>query len=557
MRRTGLQIMLKMIGLVKPLAFIMLCTILTGTFAFFAAIFISIFGGYALLNVLGFDTGIRNTTIFIIVLICVVVVSTFRYVEQTSGHYIAFKLLAVFRDKVFMALRKLAPAKLESKDKGNMISVITADIELLEVFYAHTIAPVAQAILASVVLVLFIGSFHPVLGLIAFIGYSVVGIVIPYLNGKLGREAGRVFRAHFGDLNSYILESLRGLRETLQFGNGQKRREIIKEKSDSLLKKQEDLKVREAFAQAATDSAVLIFSLLMLVVSIAFMKKGLIGFKEVVITTIAMMSSFGPVIVISSLSNDLLLTFACGERVLSILEEEPLVEEITNKSDLSEEEFNGIKLSNIEFSYADELILDKVSLDIPSKQIIGIHGVSGSGKSTLLKLLMRFWKAQKGDILFDGKKKRNINEINTSSLRKFEGFVTQETYLFHTTIGDNIKLGNLNATKEEVMEASKKASIHDFIMTLPKGYDTDVSELGSSLSGGERQRIGLARAFLHNAPIMLLDEPTSNLDSLNEGIILKSLKEECKDKTVILVSHRKSTMNISDKVYHMNSKRVS
>lgn len=557
MRRTGLQIMLKMIGLVKPLAFIMLCTILTGTFAFFAAIFISIFGGYALLNVLGFDTGIRNTTIFIIVLICVVVVSTFRYVEQTSGHYIAFKLLAVFRDKVFMALRKLAPAKLESKDKGNMISVITADIELLEVFYAHTIAPVAQAILASVVLVLFIGSFHPVLGLIAFIGYSVVGIVIPYLNGKLGREAGRVFRAHFGDLNSYILESLRGLRETLQFGNGQKRREIIKEKSDSLLKKQEDLKVREAFAQAATDSAVLIFSLLMLVVSIAFMKNGLIGFKEVVITTIAMMSSFGPVIVISSLSNDLLLTFACGERVLSILEEEPLVEEITNKSDLSEEEFNGIKLSNIEFSYADELILDKVSLEIPSKQIIGIHGVSGSGKSTLLKLLMRFWKAQKGDILFDGKKKRNINEINTSSLRKFEGFVTQETYLFHTTIGDNIKLGNLNATKEEVMEASKKASIHDFIMTLPKGYDTDVSELGSSLSGGERQRIGLARAFLHNAPIMLLDEPTSNLDSLNEGIILKSLKEECKDKTVILVSHRKSTMNISDKVYHMNSKRVS
>lgn len=557
MRRTGLQIMLKMIGLVKPLAFIMLGTILTGTFAFFAAIFISIFGGYALLNVLGFDTGIRNTTIFIIVLICVVVVSTFRYVEQTSGHYIAFKLLAVFRDKVFMALRKLAPAKLESKDKGNMISVITADIELLEVFYAHTIAPVAQAILASVVLVLFIGSFHPVLGLIAFIGYSVVGIVIPYLNGKLGREAGRVFRAHFGDLNSYILESLRGLRETLQFGNGQKRREIIKEKSDSLLKKQEDLKVREAFAQAATDSAVLIFSLLMLVVSIAFMKNGLIGFNEVVITTIAMMSSFGPVIVISSLSNDLLLTFACGERVLSILEEEPLVEEITNKSDLSEEEFNGIKLSNIEFSYADELILDKVSLNIPSKQIIGIHGVSGSGKSTLLKLLMRFWKAQKGDILFDGKKKRNINEINTSSLRKFEGFVTQETYLFHTTIGDNIKLGNLNATKEEVMEAAKKASIHDFIMTLPKGYDTDVSELGSSLSGGERQRIGLARAFLHNAPIMLLDEPTSNLDSLNEGIILKSLKEECKDKTVILVSHRKSTMNISDKVYYMNSKRVS
>lgn len=557
MRRSGLQIMLKLIGLVKPLALIMLCTILTGTFAFFAAIFISIFGGYALLNVLGIETGITNSTIFLIVILCVVVVSTFRYVEQTSGHYIAFKLLAVFRDKVFKVLRSLAPAKLESKDKGNMISVITADIELLEVFYAHTIAPVTQAILASLVLVLFIGSFHPVLGVIAFVGYCVVGIVIPYLNGKLGREAGRLFRSQFGDLNSYVLESLRGLRETLQYGNGLKRRETIKEKSEDLLKKQENLKNREAFSQAATDSAVLIFSLLMLIVSITMMKNGIIGFKEVVITTIAMMSSFGPVIAISSLSNDLLLTFACGERVLNLLDEEPLVNEITDKSDLDSNAFKSIKVSNVEFSYENELILDKVNLEIPNNQIIGIHGVSGSGKSTLLKLLMRFWKAQKGDIIFDGKKQLNIHDINTSSLRKFKSYVTQDTYLFHTTIGDNIKIGNLEATKEEVIEAAKKASIHDFIMSLPKGYDTDVSELGSSLSGGERQRIGLARAFLHKAPIMLLDEPTSNLDSLNEGIILKSLKEECKDKTVILVSHRKSTMNISDMVYQMEGKRVS
>jgi ATP-binding cassette subfamily C protein len=557
MRRSGFNIMLKMIGLVKPLILFMLCTILTGTIAFFAAIFISIFGGYTLLNVLGIQTGITNESIFIIVIICVVIVSTFRYVEQISGHYIAFKILAVIRDEIFGVLRKLAPAKLEGKDKGNLISVITSDIELLEVFYAHTIAPIAQAILSVAVLTVFIGSFHPVLGLIAFLGYMVVGVAIPYINGRFGRDSGRVFRGAFGDLNSYILESLRGLRETLQYGNGNKRREEINNRSKDLISKQEDLKKRGGISAACTDSSVLLFSLVMLLVGITLMKHGSIGFDSVVITTIAMMSSFGPVIAISNLSNDLLLTLACGERVLNLLEEEPMVNDITGKHNLSQDGFEGIVVKHLSFSYDKELILDNINLEIPSNQIIGIHGVSGSGKSTLLKLLMSFWRAKEGTISFKDENLYNIEDINTKSLRKFESFVTQETYLFHISIGDNIKIGKLNATKEEVIEAAKKASIHDFIMSLPDGYETNVSELGSSLSGGERQRIGLARAFLHDAPIMLLDEPTSNLDSLNEAIILKALKEECKDKTVVLVSHRKSTMNISDKVYQMESKRLS
>lgn len=557
MRRSGLNIMLKMIGLVKPLIFIMLCTILTGTIGFFAAIFISIFGGYTLLNVLGIQTGITNETIFLIVILCVIIVSTFRYVEQISGHYIAFKILAVFRDRIFGVLRILAPAKLEGKDKGNLISVITSDIELLEVFYAHTIAPVAQAILSVIVLTLFIGSFHPVLGLIAFLGYMVVGVLIPYINGRFGRESGRAFRSAFGDLNSYILESLRGLRETLQYGRGDKRREEINNRSKDLISKQEDLKKRAGISAACTDSSVLVFSLVMLLVGITLMKHGSIGFNAVVITTIAMISSFGPVIAISNLSNDLLLTLACGERVLNLLDEEPIVNDITGKHDLSKDSFEGIMVKDLSFTYDKDLILDNINLEIPSNQIIGIHGVSGSGKSTLLKLLMSFWRGNEGAISFRDKKSYSIEEINTKSLRKFESFVTQETYLFHISIGDNIKIGKLNATHEEVIEAAKKASIHDFIMSLPNGYETNVSELGSSLSGGERQRIGLARAFLHDAPIMLLDEPTSNLDSLNEAIILKALKEECKDKTVVLVSHRKSTMNISDKVYHMESKRLS
>lgn len=557
MRRSGLNIMLKLIGLVKPLILIMMVTILTGTAAFFAAIFMSVFGGYALLNVLGYETILDNKAIFTYVLIFVAIISIFRYIEQISGHFIAFKLLAVFRDKIYTALRKLSPAKLEGKDKGNLITVLTADIELLEVFYAHTVAPVSQAIISVILLTVFIASFHPLLGCIAFVGYVIVGIVIPYVNGRSGRESGREFRAAFADLNSYVLESLRGLKETLQYKQGEKRKEEILSRSVDLLQKQAKLKTKAGYVSAFTDLTILLFGILILLVGTSLMKSGAIEFTDVLITTIAMLSSFGPVIAISLLSNDLQLTFACGERVLALLDEEPIVSEVIGKEDLSVNKFDGIKVDNASFSYKEELILDKINLDIPHKQIIGIHGVSGSGKSTLLKLLMRFWRANHGSISFSNGKNVSIDDINTNSLRDFESYVTQETYLFNESILDNIKIGKLDASKEEVIKAATKASIHDFIESLAEGYETKVSELGSSLSGGERQRIGLARAFLHDAPILLLDEPTSNLDSLNEGIILKSLKEECNEKTVILVSHRKSTMNISDKVFHMESKRLS
>ena len=551
MNRSGIKVMGKLIGLVKPLLHIMILAIFMGVLGFLCSIFITILGGFGLVNILGINTSLSLKTIFLVVTIFSVLRGILRYLEQASNHYIAFKILALIRNKVFTSLRKLAPAKLEGKDKGNLISIITSDIELLEVFYAHTISPIIIAFLTSLIMVIFIGKYNIVLGVIALLGYITVGVIIPIVSYKKGEDVGKDYRNNFGEMNSFFLDSLRGIRESIQYNATKKRLEDINNLTEKLDEKQKKLKDYEGNIKAVTDGAILTFSLLMLFVSIYLNSKNIINFEGVLISTISMMSSFGPVTALSNLANNLFHTLASGNRVLDILEEEPVVYEITNKKDIS---FESLKCENVNFSYDKEEILKEISLNIPKNKIVGIQGKSGSGKSTLLKLLMRFWDVNCGEIKISNE---NIKNINTSSLRDMESYVTQSTYLFNDTIKNNIKIAKENATMEEIIEASKKASLHEFIEKLPKGYETNVGELGDSLSGGEKQRIGIARAFLHNGPLILLDEPTSNLDSLNEGIILKSLKEECKDKTVVLVSHRKSTMNITDILYKMKGGRFS
>ena len=551
MNRSGIKVMGKLIGLVKPLLHIMILAIFMGVLGFLCSIFITILGGFGLVNILGINTSLSLKTIFLVVTIFAVLRGILRYLEQASNHYIAFKILALIRNKVFTSLRKLAPAKLEGKDKGNLISIITSDIELLEVFYAHTISPIIIAFLTSLIMVIFIGKYNIVLGVIALLGYITVGVIIPIVSYKKGEDVGKDYRNNFGEMNSFFLDSLRGIRESIQYNATKKRLEDINNLTEKLDEKQKKLKDYEGNIKAVTDGAILTFSLLMLFVSIYLNSKNIINFEGVLISTISMMSSFGPVTALSNLANNLFHTLASGNRVLDILEEEPVVYEITNKKDIS---FESLKCENVNFSYDKEEILKEISLNIPKNKIVGIQGKSGSGKSTLLKLLMRFWDVNCGEIKISNE---NIKNINTSSLRDMESYVTQSTYLFNDTIKNNIKIAKENATMEEIIEASKKASLHEFIEKLPKGYETNVGELGESLSGGEKQRIGIARAFLHNGPLILLDEPTSNLDSLNEGIILKSLKEECKDKTVVLVSHRKSTMNITDILYKMKGGRFS
>lgn len=546
MKRSGLNVMARLIGLVRPMLGFMLLAIAMGLLGNLCATFITVFGGYAILNVLHPEWSMSLGWVFAAVLLFALVRGFLRYAEQSCNHFIAFKLLALIRDKVFGALRRLCPAKLEGKDKGDLISVITSDIELLEVFYAHTISPICIAFLFCLMMVLFIGRIHTALGVLALSAYAVVGIVIPLVTSKRSGDDGIQFRSSAGKLSAFVLDSLRGLPETVQYGQGRKRLAEMDAQTDALSQTEAHMKRTAGKNTASVNTTILLFDLAML-----FSSAKLAGFEGCLIATLAMMSSFGPVVSLAALGATLQNTFAAGNRVLDILDESPVAPDVTGKANV---EFHGAAAENVSFSYGGEQILEDLSLSIPEGKVIGITGRSGSGKSTLLKLFMRFWPVTEGKVTVSGK---SVDEINTENLRDMESFVTQQTHLFHDSIRKNLCIAKLDATEEEIIAACKKASVHDFIMGLPKGYDTEVGELGDTLSGGERQRLGLARAFLHNAPFLLLDEPTSNLDSLNEAVILKALQTECQDKTVILVSHRKSTMGIADTVYSVERGRLS
>ena len=551
MKRSGFKVMTRLAGLVKPLIGFMFLAILMGVVGNLCASFITISGVTAVAGLLGFSVKWSIKVIFISMGIFAVLRGVLRYAEQASNHFIAFKLLALIRDKVFGALRRLAPAKLEGRDKGDLISIISSDIELLEVFYAHTLSPMAIALVFSIIMIVFMGSFHWLLGLMAAAAYIVVGVVLPICISKFSGDGGLNFRVKSGELSSFVLDSLRGLDEIIQYDCGKERLYTMLDKSHELAQEDGNLKSKAGIGSAILSAILIAFDLAMLFLSAYLYSKGEILFDGVLICTAALMSSFGPVVALANLGSTLQYTFAAGNRVLDILDESPVVEDVAGKENV---EFEGAECQNLSFSYDGEKIISDLSLDIPKGKIVGIVGKSGSGKSTLLKLFMRFWESDSGKLMISDK---NINDINTDDLRDMESFMTQETHLFKDSILNNLLIAKVDATMVEVTEACKKASVHDFIMGLPQGYNTDVGELGDTLSGGERQRIGLARAFLHDSPFMLLDEPTSNLDSLNEAVILKSLHKQHEEKTVVLVSHRPSTMGIADKVYSVENGRVS
>ena len=550
-KRSKIGTLLKMLGLVKPLTGFMCLAVLTGTLAFLAVQFIPILGGYAVLHGLGYDTPIGITAIWVCLVVFALLRAVLRYTEQRTNHYIAFTLLAIVRDKVFQALRKLCPAKLEGRDKGDLISLITSDVELLEVFYAHTISPICIAFFVELVMVLFIGSYHWSLGLLALCAFVSVGVILPLIISKRSGNTGDEIRAQSGELAAYVLENIRGLDETVQYRCGKSRLDGMNRKTQQLTENQGKLNKLTGFNLALANTFILVFDIAMLLLSAHLYSKGITDFSGFIIPLIALMSSYGPVSALANLGTTLQSTVASGGRVLDIIEETPETEEITGKSDIM---FSGADCENVTFSYGGDTVLRGFSMKFPENKIVGVIGRSGSGKSTLLKLFMRFWKTTNGTVRISG---TDIENINTANLRDMESYMTQDTQLFKDTIANNIRIGKLNASDEEVISACKKASIHDFIMTLPNTYETQVGELGETLSGGERQRIGLARAFLHDAPFVLLDEPTSNLDSLNEAVILKSLKEEAAGKTVVLVSHRASTMRIADESYSVENGRLS
>ena len=552
MRKNGFVVMGHLLKLVTPLAHIMAFTITMGTLGFLAAIFIMVLGAMGLVNLLNFDTHLSFSGILIALIVLAVARGALRYLEQMSGHYIAFKLLALLRDKVFSSLRRLAFVKLQDKQAGQLVSLVTNDIELLEVFYAHTIAPIMIAFFTSAILLLVFGHLSGWFVLVALAAYLTVGVILPIITTKLAREDGRRYRELVGEMNDFFLDSVRGMKEIQLFGYAKQRLDEIQQRSQKIDTAFERIKDQEAKVRVYTEVAVSAFNIIMLFTGLILFSLDKIDFSAFLIGVILLMSSYGPVIALSNLSSNLLQTLASGERVLSLLAEEPELKDVESAVDLKD--VSRIDVENVSFAYGEEQILSDVSLSVKKGEILGIHGRSGSGKSTLLKLLMRFYDPKSGSIKINGE---TLPNINTRSLRDNMAYITQQTYIFNETIEENIRLARRDATLEEIMEAAKKASIHDFILSLPEGYQTKMTELGGNLSDGEKQRIGIARAFLHNAPIILLDEPTSNLDSLNEAMILKSLLNVKAEKLIILVSHRQSTMAICDQVISIENGRMS
>ena len=552
MRKNGFVVMGHLLKLVTPLSHIMAFTITMGTLGFLAAIFIMVLGAMGLVNLLNFDTHLSFSGILTALIVLAVARGVLRYLEQMSGHYIAFKLLALLRDKVFSSLRRLAFVKLQDKQAGQLVSLVTNDIELLEVFYAHTIAPIMIAFFTSAILLLVFGHLSGWFVLVALAAYLTVGVILPIITTKLAREDGRRYRELVGEMNDFFLDSVRGMKEIQLFGYAKQRLDEIQQRSQKIDTAFERIKDQEAKVRVYTEVAVSVFNIIMLFTGLILFSLDKIDFSAFLIVVILLMSSYGPVIALSNLSSNLLQTLASGERVLSLLAEEPELKDVESAVDLKD--VSRIDVENVSFAYGEEQILSDVSLSVKKGEILGIHGRSGSGKSTLLKLLMRFYDPKSGSIKINGE---ILPNINTRSLRDNMAYITQQTYIFNETIEENIRLARRDATLDEIMEAAKKASIHDFILSLPEGYQTKMTELGGNLSDGEKQRIGIARAFLHNAPIILLDEPTSNLDSLNEAMILKSLLNVKAEKLIILVSHRQSTMAICDQVIGIENGRMS
>lgn len=550
-KRHDARIMWRMLGLTKPLAGFMVISVACGVAGFACATFlpvlaageaVSLVSGAPLLSV-GACVGI----------LCALAIArgVLHYVEQSCNHYIAFKLLAHIRSEVFASLRRLAPAKLAGADRGSLVSMVTADIELLEVFFAHTISPICIAVLMSALMVALLGTISWQLALVALVGYLVVGVLVPVLVSWLSGDGGRASREQAAGLSTFVLDGLRGLAEVLQFDAGAARLGTLDARSRELVETQRDLRDAATTGSMAAGAAITACSLAELVVGVLLWRGGAVGASAVVVSTVATLSSFGPVVALANLGSTLQGTLASAGRVLDILDEEPVVEEVTEGEDIA---FGGATARGVGFSYDDGRVLDDVTLDIPQGSIVGITGRSGSGKSTFCRLLMRFWDVDKGQLAISGQR---IDTVRTGNLRDLEALVEQDTYLFHDTIRDNLLIARPDATQGQIEAACHAASVHDFIMGLPQGYNTEVGELGDTLSGGERQRLGLARAFLHDAPFLILDEPTSSLDSLNEGVILRSLDGQRGARTVLLVSHRASTMAVADQTFSMDAGRVS
>lgn len=552
LRRSGVKIAAGLAALLGSLSFVMVAAVVNGALGFFAAMGVTVFASLGVAKALGETVALSYGVIAAAAVACGVLRGVLRYFEQYGNHYIAFKLLAVLRDRIFSALRLLAPAKTEGRQKGNLIAMITSDIETLEVFYAHTVSPICIAAVVSVSVFLFVGlaaSWY--LALTALIGYVVIGIASPLRASAKLKAGGVNYRRGFASFNAFFLDSIKGIREIVLNNGGDERKKEVNRRSEDLLKETEKMKNSVAKNSAAVELLISLFIIASFAVGVLLVSEGTLSLGRMIIGVTAVFGSFGPVTALSALPGNLTQTFACGDRVLNLLEEQPAVQPVIGGKTFR---FDRVNVDRLSFAYNDEAeILKEICLNAKKGEIIGIVGKSGCGKSTLLKLLMRFREKNSGRIDYN---ETEIGEIDSVNLTDNVTMVPQNVWLFDETVEENLRIAKPDATAEELEAACRAAAIHERIVSLPDGYRTRVGFGGSRLSAGEKQRLGVARAFLRGSGLILLDEPTGNIDSLNEGILLKSLVNAKKDKCIILVSHRESTMSIADRIYRLENHRL-
>lgn len=561
------QVIKRLLGEAKPLAGLMVAASTAGTIGHLAATFLPVFGiiaGFALAGnpVWGMSAAGAITAM----IVCAVLRGLTRYVEQYLNHNVAFHLLALFRSKAFAALRRLAPAKLAGKGKGDLIAMLTTDVELLEIFFAHTISPVAIAVTTTIVYAIVAATLSPWMALALIVSHLIIGIIVPRFFATGVRNLGPAIRGAAGELDNVMLDDMRGLDEIIRFGRGEDRAQAIEDRTRALWR--DHAKLSRVNGRFAGVGGLLVALLTSAAAGIAINLAGvnLYDIPALVAAFALLASSFGPTLALAALPANLTQTFASARRLFGLMDEAPAVVETgTANSD-----YEGMRLDRVTFAYpgeGSEAILADFSLDVPQHGILGIQGPSGRGKSTMLKLLMRYWDPQRGQVTLSG---TPLPQIDVHARRRIQAMMSQETHLFDGTIRENLLIalpeseirngGAAGVLDARLREALAKASVLDLIDSLPDGLDTQVGELGDRLSEGERQRIGLARVFLRNADLVLFDEPTSRLDALNEAIILRSIHELSKseqnadkrqDVAVVLVSHRESAMRVADAVLNL------
>lgn len=549
MKRNTFYVIYRLIALVGRFIWIILLASFSGVLGYLLAINVTLFAGLAILKYLGVAINISYQVLFSIIIISGILRGIVRYFEQYGNHYMAFKLLQIVRVKIFKALRKQNVVKLEEKNKGDLVSLLQGDIETLEVFYAHTITPFLIAFITSLIMVIVISLLSSIyLGLIALGTYLIIGLLIPLIFYKFNKNSGRSYRKKLSQFEEFYLDSIYGGYEIISQNNNDVFINDVKNKTKELIKLNKDLDNKNTIFTNIMNLLIVLLNLIIIFVGYILYQRGIIDSYYIIIAYVVLTSSFGPVLALANLPNNLSQTFASANRVLDIIDVKPVIKDGNKELD-----YSSLTIKDAYFNYGNKAILKGVNLEIKQNEIIGIYGPSGIGKSTILKLIMHFYELDKGSILLNDE---DIKEYSLNSLYKNINLFSQTTYLFQDTIKNNLLIAKKDATMEELVEACKNASIYDYIMSLKDGFDTKISDLKNNISEGEKQRLGLARVFLRNPKLLLLDEATSNIDAINEGIILKSLKKYKEKMAIIIISHRKSTLNICDNIYELKEGKL-